>query len=59
MGELLVQGEADGLDGNIGGAGGLQERSADGRRVRFIGLTEGGGGLIVCSSAHLRMRAGT
>lgn len=29
MGEFLVQGEADGLDGNVGGAGGLQEGSED------------------------------
>ena len=59
MCELLVQGEADGLNRNVGGTGGLQEGSADEGRVRFIDSTEGRGGEGVCGSAHLRMRAGT
>ena len=50
-GQLLVEGEADGLDGDVGFAGFLEERATSYVNERFV---RSGG-----ECAHRRIRAGT
>lgn len=55
--ELFVEGEADGLDGDVGRAGLLEEGPELGILVSFVSTT--GQSRVTAKSAYRKMRAGT
>jgi len=61
LAEIFVEGEADGLDGDVGGVGAFEEGSEWGKLGLGVWVERGGFfcGMLGVGDLYLRMRAGT